>query len=24
LMVLKQRYGWGYRGLVAEVSDLHR
>ena len=21
LMVLKHRYGWGYRGLVAEVSD---
>jgi len=21
LMVLKQRHGWGYRGLVAEVSD---
>ena len=21
LMVLKQRYGWGYRTLVAEVSD---
>ncbi|MEY2441199.1 MAG: hypothetical protein QOJ46_625 [bacterium] len=20
-MVLKQRHGWGYRGLVAEVSD---
>ena len=21
LMILKQRHGWGYRGLVAEVSD---